>query len=71
MDVQLPEMSGLEATRQLKADPATASIPVVAVISHAMKGEREKALEAGCSGYFVKPIDVNTFAAEAKKFLPE
>lgn len=69
MDVQLPGIDGLEATRRLKANPVTAPIPVVAVTSHAMKGEREKAVEAGCAGYFSKPIDVSSFAAELKKIL--
>ena len=69
MDIQLPQIDGLEATRMLKKDPATASIPVVAVTSHAMEGDREKVVEAGCAGYFVKPIDVRTFAGEIKKYL--
>ncbi|MFC2075472.1 response regulator [candidate division KSB1 bacterium] len=69
MDVQLPGMNGLEATVHLKADPVTAAIPIVAVTSHAMKGEKEKALDAGCSGYLVKPIDVKTFATEVRKFI--
>lgn len=69
MDVQLPGMDGLEAARRLKANPATAGIPVAAVTSHAMKGEREKAIEAGCEIYFSKPLDVSTFADELKKLL--
>ena len=69
MDVQLPGMSGLEATERLKADPKTASIPVVAVTSLAMKGDREKSEEAGCVGYITKPIDINTFADEVKKYI--
>ena len=69
MDVQLPGIDGLEATRRLKANPGTEKIPVVAVTSHAMKGEREKAVEAGCIGYFSKPIDVSNFAADLKKLL--
>jgi two-component system cell cycle response regulator DivK len=64
MDIQLPGMDGLEVTRKLKAQPATASIPVVAVTSYAMKGDREKALAAGCAGYVTKPIDKNTFIQE-------
>jgi CheY-like chemotaxis protein len=61
MDVQLPGMDGLTATRQLKADPVTRNIPVLAVTSYAMKGDEAKALEAGCSGYVTKPIDKTLF----------
>ena len=69
MDVQLPGMDGLEATRKLKAEPATRDIPVVAVTSYAMKGDREKALAAGCSGYITKPIDKDTFVQEVATVL--
>jgi CheY-like chemotaxis protein len=61
MDIQLPGMDGLEATKKLKEQPATANIPVVAVTSYAMKGDRENALAAGCVGYITKPIDKTTF----------
>jgi len=61
MDVQLPGMDGLTATRQLKADPDTRDIPVLAVTSYAMKGDEAKALAAGCSGYVTKPIDKTVF----------
>ena len=64
MDIQLPGIDGLEATRKLKEQPATADIPVIAVTSYAMKGDREKALAAGCAGYVTKPIDKNTFIQE-------
>ena len=64
MDIQLPGMDGLEITRKLKEQPATADIPVVAVTSFAMKGDREKALAAGCAGYITKPIDKTTFIQE-------
>jgi len=64
MDVQLPGMDGLEAIRTLKANPATRDIPVVAVTSYAMTGDREKALAAGCAGYITKPIDTATFIQE-------
>ena len=64
MDIQLPGMDGLEATRKLKEQTATADIPVVAVTSYAMKGDREKAVAAGCAGYVTKPIDKNIFIQE-------
>lgn len=62
MDVGLPGMDGLEATRLLKADPATQHIPVLASTSHAMKGDRERILAAGCDAYISKPIDTRGFA---------
>ena len=64
MDIQLPGMDGLEVTRKIKAQPATADIPIIAVTSYAMKGDREKALAAGCVGYVTKPIDKNIFIQE-------
>jgi two-component system, cell cycle response regulator DivK len=69
MDIQLPGMDGLEVTRKLKEHPATADIPVIAVTSYAMKGDREKALAAGCAGYVTKPIDKNTFIQEVTAHL--
>jgi two-component system cell cycle response regulator DivK len=57
MDIQLPGMDGLQFTRQLKADPSTRSIAVIALTAYAMKGDEEKALAAGCDGYVSKPID--------------
>ena len=57
MDLQLPGVDGLELTRQLKADPATKDIAIIAVTAYAMKGDREKAIEAGCDDYVTKPID--------------
>ncbi len=56
MDVGLPGVDGLEATRRLKADPALAGIPVIAVTAHAMKGDQERAIAAGCAAYVAKPI---------------
>ena len=69
MDIQLPGMDGLEATKKLKQQPTTADIPVVAVTSYAMKGDREKALAAGCAGYVTKPIDKDTFIQEVARHL--
>jgi CheY-like chemotaxis protein len=70
MDVSLPRMDGLEAARQLKNTPATAHVPVIAITAHAMKGDRERVLAAGCDGYLTKPIDTRTFAAAVARFLP-
>jgi CheY-like chemotaxis protein len=71
MDIQLPEVDGLTATRRLKADPATRDIPVVAVTSYAMKGDETRALEAGCSGYVTKPIDKTLFLDTVAKILAD
>ena len=62
MDVQLPGMDGLEATRVLKRDPAHRHIVVIALTAHAMKGDEEKVLSAGCDGYVSKPINVDALA---------
>jgi two-component system, cell cycle response regulator DivK len=69
MDIQLPGMDGLTATRQLKADPTTRDIPVLVVTSYAMKGDEAKAFEAGCSGYVTKPIDKRVFLEAVAKAL--
>jgi len=58
MDLSLPVMDGWEATRQIKADPATQGIPVIALTAHAMAGDEQKAREAGCDDYDTKPIDL-------------
>ena len=69
MDVQLPGQDGLSFTKQLKRDPAYATIPVVALTAHAMQGDREIALGAGCVGYIAKPIDTRTFGAAVSRLL--
>lgn len=69
MDIQLPGMDGLELTRRLKADPKTHTITVVALTAYAMKGDKEKALACGCSGYISKPIDTRRFGAEVTRYL--
>jgi CheY-like chemotaxis protein len=58
MDLSLPEIDGWEATRRLKADIATRSIPVIALTAHAMAGDREKALDAGCDDFDTKPVEL-------------
>jgi CheY-like chemotaxis protein len=58
MDLSLPVIDGWEATRQIKADPATQTIPVVALTAHAMAGDEQKALEAGCDDYDTRPVDI-------------
>jgi CheY-like chemotaxis protein len=69
MDIQLPGMDGLALTRLLKADPATAAITIVALTAHAMTGDREQTLAAGCAGYISKPIDTRTFGSQVREFL--
>ena len=61
MDIQLPEMDGLEVTRLLKNDPATRGLKIVALTAHAMRGDEERVREAGCSGYIAKPINTRDF----------
>ena len=69
MDLSLPVMNGWEATRRLKANPDLRSIPVIALTAHAMKGDRETALAAGCDDYLVKPIDEDELMEKMAKFL--
>lgn len=69
MDIQLPGMDGETALRALRADPATAAVPVVAVTAYAMRGDEEWLLEAGFDAYVAKPIDTRTFAAALAELL--
>ena len=69
MDIQLPGEDGLAFTRQLKRNPATRPIPVVAMTAHAMQGDAELAMKAGCSGYIAKPIDTRALAEQDRKYM--
>lgn len=69
LDIQLPGMDGHAVARALKGDPQLKHIPVIAVTSYAMAGDREKCLAAGAEGYIEKPIDPETFVAEIERFL--
>jgi CheY-like chemotaxis protein len=69
MDLNLPDIDGWEATRRLKADPATAKIPVIALTAHAMSGDREKALAAGCDEFDTKPVDFERLLQKMRALL--
>ena len=69
MDIQLPDIDGLEATKRIRASEADSDIPIIALTSFAMVGDRERALAAGCTGYIEKPINPETFIAEIQKYL--
>lgn len=69
MDIQLPGMDGYAVTKELRQDPSQRGVPIVAVTSFAMPGDRERAIEAGCSGYIEKPINPDTFLNEIRRFL--
>lgn len=71
MDISLPKIDGHEVTRRLKSNAQLASIPVIALTAHAMKGDREKALAAGCEGYITKPINIREFYNQIKGFLKD
>ena len=71
MDMMMPKMDGLEATRIIKADNTTRHIPIIALTSHAMKGDRERALEAGYDGYMAKPLDIHEFLKAVEQVLSE
>lgn len=69
LDIQLPRMDGYAVARELRRIPALRGIPIVAVTSYAMMGDREKALTAGCDGYLEKPIDPETFVLDIERHL--
>ena len=69
MDIQLPEVSGLEVTKWIKDDKALADIPVVAVTAFAMKGDEKRIRDGGCSAYIAKPITVTSFLETVRKFV--
>ena len=69
MDIQLPEVSGLDITRWMKADDELASIPIIAVTAFAMRGDEERFREGGCQDYLSKPISVATFIGAVRKFI--
>ena len=69
MDIQLPGIDGLEATKRIRESEANEELPIVALTSYAMVGDKEKALKAGCTGYIEKPINPETFITEIEKYL--
>ena len=69
LDIQLPKMNGYDVARELRQDATLREIPIVAITSYAMPGDKEKALEAGCNGYIKKPIDPDTFISEIESYL--
>ena len=69
MDVQLPGIDGLETTKKIRESEKVGQIPIVALTSYAMTGDREKALDAGCTGYLEKPINPETFMTDIEKYL--
>ena len=70
LDIQLPRMDGYAVARELRENPDLAGVPIVAVTSYAMAGDRDKALAAGCSGYIEKPINPDTFMQQIEQHLP-
>ncbi|MGA7613536.1 MAG: response regulator [Thermoanaerobaculia bacterium] len=70
MDIHLPGMDGLSVVRALKKSDRTANTPVLALTAHAMRGDRDRFLAAGCDGYISKPIDVKTFVTSIRRYLP-
>ena len=70
VDIHMPEMDGFEVMTRLRSMPTTASVPIIAVTAMVMKGDRERTLEAGCSGYIEKPIDVDLLPVQVASVLP-
>lgn len=71
LDIQLPEMDGYSVAKELVKNPDLAGLPIIAVTSYAMVGDREKALAAGATGYIEKPINPDTFVSQVRSYLPE
>lgn len=69
MDMRLPEIDGWEATRQIKTSPTTSTIPIIGLSAHAMVGDKEKAIEAGCDDYDVKPVDFKRLLSKIQAVL--
>jgi CheY-like chemotaxis protein len=69
MDIHLPGMDGLSVVRAMKDDQRTSRIPILALTAHAMRGDKDRFLEAGCDGYISKPIDVKTFISAIEQYL--
>jgi len=69
MDIHLPGIDGLSVVREMKAEPRTSKVPILALTAHAMRGDRDRFLEAGCDGYISKPIDVKTFLSSIRTYL--
>lgn len=71
MDIHLPGMDGLSVAREMKQNEKTRHVPILALTAHAMRGDKDRFLEAGCDGYISKPIDVKTFIPSIEEFLPK
>ncbi|OGW40339.1 MAG: two-component system response regulator [Nitrospirae bacterium RBG_13_39_12] len=71
LDISIPKINGYEVTRRLKSQATFKNVPIIALTAHAMKGDREKAIEAGCDGYISKPINVHELPDQIKSFLKE